>query len=45
MDSITIYVANKQVRNVEMEINNRPVRKFNYLSPNQVLQKKIALIT
>jgi len=28
-----------------MKINNRPVRKFNYLSPNQVLQKKIALIT
>lgn len=39
------FVTNKQVRDVEMKINNRPVRKFNYLSPNQVLQKKIALIT
>jgi len=39
------FVTNKQVRDVEMKINNRPVRKFNYLSPNQVLQRKIALIT
>jgi hypothetical protein len=39
------FVTDKQVRDVEMKINNRPVRKFNYLLPNQVLQKKIALIT
>jgi IS30 family transposase len=30
---------------VERKLNNRPVRKFNYLTPNQVLQQKIALIT
>jgi len=39
------FVTNKQVKEVEMKINNRPVRKFNYLTPNQVLLKKIALIT
>jgi IS30 family transposase len=26
-------------------LNDRPVRKFNYKTPNQVLQEKIALIT
>ena len=30
---------------VEQLLNDRPVRKFNYLTPNQVLQQKIALIT
>ena len=38
-------VTNKQVKQVEKLLNNRPVRKFNYLTPNQVLQEKIALIT
>lgn len=38
-------VTNKQVKQVEKLLNNRPVRKFNYLTPNQVLQKKVALIT
>jgi len=33
------------VKQVEKLLNNRPVRKFNYLTPNQVLQEKIALIT
>jgi IS30 family transposase len=33
------------VKQIEEKINNRPVRKFNYLTPNQVLQEKIALIT
>lgn len=39
------FVTTKQVREVENKINNRPIRKFNYLTANQVLQKKIALIT
>jgi len=26
-------------------LNERPVRKFNYKTPNQVLQEKIALIS
>jgi|688.fasta_scaffold606800_1 IS30 family transposase len=30
---------------VEQFLNDRPVRKFNYKTPNQVLQGKIALIT
>ena len=30
---------------VEQFLNDRPVRKFNYQTPNQVLQGKIALIT
>ena len=34
-----------QVNCVEQLLNDRPVRKFNYLTPNQVLQQKIALIT
>jgi len=38
-------VTDKQVKQVEKLLNNRPVRKFNYLTPNQVLQQKIALIT
>jgi IS30 family transposase len=33
------------IRRVEKLIKNRPVRKFNYRTPNQVLQEKIALIT
>lgn len=38
-------VTAEQVRMVETKLNNRPVRKFNYQTPKQVLQKKIALIT
>lgn len=40
-------VTTKQVRKVEKMINERPVRKFNYQTPNAVfLQKlKVALIT
>lgn len=37
-------VTNKQVKQVEKLLNNRPVRKFNYLTPNQVLQKKLHLL-
>lgn len=39
------FITNNQIKQVEQKINNRPVRKFNYLTPNQVLQQKIALIT
>ena len=39
------FVTDKQVREVEDKINNRPIRKFNYQTANQVLQKKIALMT
>lgn len=38
------FITNQQIKQVEQKINNRPVRKFNYLTPNQVLQQKIALI-
>lgn len=38
-------VTDAQVKRVEQLLNDRPVRKFNYLTPNQVLQQKIALIT
>jgi IS30 family transposase len=38
-------ITEKEIKIVEQKINNRPVRKFNYLTPNQVLLKKIALIT
>lgn len=37
-------VSQRQITHVEDLINNRPVRKFKYLTPNQVLQGKIALI-
>jgi IS30 family transposase len=38
-------VTAREVSRIENLINNRPVRKFNYKTPNQVLQEKIALIT
>jgi IS30 family transposase len=38
-------ISPNTIRKVERLINNRPVRKFNYRTPNQVLQMKIALIT
>lgn len=40
-----IKVTAKEVMHVERLINNRPVRKFKYLTPNQVFSNKIALIT
>ncbi len=39
------FVTNQQVKKVENKLNNRPIGKFNYLTANQVLQQKIALIT
>jgi IS30 family transposase len=38
-------VTGHQVKRVERLINDRPVRKFNYKTPNQVLLEKIALIS
>ena len=38
-------VTSEQVKRVERLLNNRPVRKFNYKIPNQVLVEKIALIS
>lgn len=37
----------KDIANVEREINNRPVRKFGYLTPNEVFSQKtsVALMT
>lgn len=32
-------VSKKEVRRVETEINNRPVRKFGYLTPNEVFSQ------
>ena len=37
-------VTDYQIKRVEQLLNDRPVRKFNYQTPNQVLQEKIALI-
>ena len=39
------FITHQQVKAVERKLNNRPIRKFNYQTPNQVLQGKIALIT
>ena len=39
------FITHQQVRQVEQKLSNRPVRKFNYQTPNQMLQRKIALIT
>lgn len=39
------FVTASQVAYVKDKINNRPVRKFNYLTANQVLQGKIALMS
>ena len=38
-------ITDEQVKQIEVFLNNRPVRKFNYKNPNQVLLEKIALIT
>jgi hypothetical protein len=43
---IDLLLINKNdIKLEERKLNNRPVRKFNYLTPNEVLQQKIALIT
>ncbi len=38
-------VTDGQVKRVERLLNKRPVRKFDYKTPKQVLLEKIALIT
>jgi len=38
-------VNHQQIKKIQALLNERPVRKFNYLTPNQVLQQKIALAT
>jgi len=38
-------ITSDHVKRVERLLNNRPVRKFNYKTPNQVLLEKVALIT
>lgn len=38
-------ITTKLVSLIENKLNNRPVRKFNYKTPNQVFLEKIALIT
>jgi IS30 family transposase len=38
-------VTDAEVKHVERLLNDRPVRKFNYKTPNQVLREKIALIS
>jgi hypothetical protein len=38
-------VTEQEVKQVEQFLNDRPLRKFNYKTHNQVLQEKIALIT
>lgn len=39
-------ISQQQIKSIENKLNNRPVRKFNYQTPNQVFSdQKIALIT
>jgi transposase, IS30 family len=39
------FVTHKKIKQIQALLNERPVRKFNYQTPNQVLQQKIALAT
>ena len=36
-------IPNQRIQEIEMKINNRPVRKFNYLSPFEYLKKKLGI--
>lgn len=38
-------VTHQQILSIQTKINNRPIRKFNYKSANQVFSEKIALIS
>lgn len=38
-------ISTAQLMVIENKLNNRPVRKFNYKTPNQVFSEKIALAT
>lgn len=39
------FVTQRKLNRIEKKLNNRPIRKFNYLTANQVLERKIALIS
>ncbi|RZS94579.1 IS30 family transposase [Cecembia calidifontis] len=36
-------ISREQIQNIETKINNRPIRKFNYLSPIECLMKKLGV--
>jgi IS30 family transposase len=38
-------INHQRIKKIQALLNERPVRKFNYQTPNQVLQQKIALAT
>lgn len=38
-------ITHQQIKKIQALLNERPVRKFHYQTPNQVLQRKIALAT
>ena len=37
-------VTNERIKQVELSINNRPIRKFNYLSPIETLKNKFVAL-
>lgn len=37
------FVTESMIQEIENKLNNRPIRKFNYLTPNQVLLQKLHL--
>lgn len=39
------FITQYDLKRIEKKLNNRPIRKFNYLTANQVLERKIALIS
>jgi len=39
------FISQYDLNRIEKKLNNRPIRKFNYLTANQVLKRKIALIS
>jgi IS30 family transposase len=36
----TISCRTKEIKRIEKEINNRPVRKYEYLTPNEVFLQR-----
>jgi IS30 family transposase len=37
-------ISNKRIKQVELSINHRPIRKFNYLSPIETLNNKFVAL-
>lgn len=37
-------ISNQRIKQVELSINNRPIRKFNYLSPIEILNNKFVAL-